>query len=212
MRNFDVKENRDQNPFNHHTTPEYSKPKAYSSALATACLLSPLRNCTETHTVTSGTLIMANTSSISIHDRIPLEGSESRIPRLGYGVWKSPKDICTQSVLTALSLGYRHIDTAQLYQNEAEVGAAIKASGIPRKEIFVTTKMQYPANDSVEDTLERMKRSVQLIDPGEENRNGYVDLFLVHTPASGPVGREILWKALELLKEEGKTIDIGVSN
>ncbi|KAF3937317.1 hypothetical protein ABW19_dt0202479 [Dactylella cylindrospora] len=148
----------------------------------------------------------------SIHDRVPLKGSTAAIPRLGYGVYKSPRDICVQSILTALSLGYRHIDTAQLYLNEAEVGEAIRASNLPRNEIFVTTKMQYPVDNDVERTLQAMRESVEKIDAGEEGRKGYVDLFLVHTPASGPLGREILWKALEKLKEEGKTIDIGVSN
>ncbi|KAK6349432.1 hypothetical protein TWF696_005716 [Orbilia brochopaga] len=151
---------------------------------------------------------MATTNSI--HDRVPLTGSSATIPRLGYGVYKS--DDCRQSVLTALELGYRHIDTAQLYRNEADVGAAVRASGIPRKDIYIVTKMQFPVDNDVEKTLERMRESVSKIDAGEGDRKGYVDLFLVHTPASGPEGRQVLWKALEFLKAEGLTVDIGVSN
>ncbi|KAK6350423.1 hypothetical protein TWF718_003615 [Orbilia javanica] len=146
----------------------------------------------------------------SVKDLIPLTGSDAKIPRIGYGVYKSTD--CRAAVLTALSMGYRHIDTAQFYKNEAEVGEAIKISGISRKEIYVVTKIQYPVENSVEKTLESIRESVQRIDPGEEDRKGYVDLFLVHTPASGREGREVLWRALELLKMEGGTVDIGVSN
>ncbi|KAF3915552.1 hypothetical protein ABW21_db0205141 [Orbilia brochopaga] len=150
----------------------------------------------------------------STHDRAPLIGSNATIPRLGYGVYKSSD--CKQSVLTALNLGYRHIDTAQLYRNEAEVGAAVsafaQASGVSRKDIYIVTKMQFPVENDVAKTLEKMKESVEKIDAGEGDRKGYVDLFLIHTPASGPEGRRVLWKALELLKEEGLTVDIGVSN
>lgn len=64
-----------------------------------------------------------------------------RMPRVGLGVYAIPVNQTKDAVLTALSLGYRHIDTAQLYKNEAEVGEAVRASGIPRKEIFVTTKL-----------------------------------------------------------------------
>ncbi|KAJ6265043.1 Beta-xylosidase [Drechslerella dactyloides] len=117
-----------------------------------------------------------------------------------------------QSVLTALELGYRHIDTAQLYRNESDVGAAVKESGIPRKDIYIVTKMQSPVENDVEKTLAKMRESVSKIDAGDRDRKGYVDLFLVHTPASGPEGRQTLWKALELLKGEGLTVDIGVSN
>jgi len=135
------------------------------------------------------------------------------MPRLGYGVYQSPTNVCKQSVLTALQLGYRHVDTAQFYGNEVEVGEAIKESGIPRKDIYVVTKMMRPASlDDVEANVKVLRDSVAKIDAGDKDRKGYVDLFLIHSPTSGPRGREILWKALEQLKDEGGTIDIGVSN
>ncbi|KAK6506644.1 hypothetical protein TWF481_005100 [Arthrobotrys musiformis] len=146
----------------------------------------------------------------SVKDLVPLTGSNAKIPRIGYGVYKSTD--CKGAVLAALSMGYRHIDTAQFYQNEADVGEAIKVSGVPRNELYVVTKIQYPVENSVEKTLESIRESVRKIDAGEGDRKGYVDLFLVHTPSSGREGREILWKALELLKKEGGTVDIGVSN
>ncbi|KAF3079637.1 hypothetical protein TWF569_005749 [Orbilia oligospora] len=148
--------------------------------------------------------------SNSVKDLVPLMGSDAKIPRIGYGVYRS--NDCKAAVLAALSTGYRHIDTAQFYKNEADVGEAIKSSGIPRKELYIVTKIQQPVENSVERTLESIRESVQRIDSGEGDRKGYVDLFLVHTPASGREGREILWGALELLKKEGGTIDIGVSN
>ncbi|RVD82015.1 uncharacterized protein DFL_009859 [Arthrobotrys flagrans] len=148
--------------------------------------------------------------SYSVKDLVPLTGSDAKIPRIGYGVYKSTD--CKAAVLAALSAGYRHIDTAQFYKNEVDVGEAIKIAGIPRKELYIVTKIQHPVENSVEKTLENIRESVRKIDSGEGDRKGYVDLFLVHTPASGREGREILWKALELLKEEGATVDIGVSN
>ncbi|KAK6362331.1 hypothetical protein TWF730_006026 [Orbilia blumenaviensis] len=143
-------------------------------------------------------------------DLVPLTGSSAKIPRIGYGVYRSVD--CQTAVLAALSVGYRHIDTAQFYKNEADVGRAIKLSRIPRKELYIVTKIQYPVKDSVEETLESLKDSVQKLDSGEEGRPGYVDLFLIHTPSSGRQGREILWRALEMLKEGGGAVDIGVSN
>ncbi|KAF3914053.1 hypothetical protein AA313_de0201771 [Arthrobotrys entomopaga] len=149
-------------------------------------------------------------AKFSVKDRVSLKGSKATIPRIGYGVYRSQD--CKTSVANALAAGYRHIDTAQLYKNEAEVGEAIKASGIPREELYIVTKIQYPIGNDIEKTLESVRESVRKIDNGSENRKGYVDLFLIHTPSSGREGREIVWRALEMLKEEGGTVDIGVSN
>ncbi|EPS34647.1 hypothetical protein PDE_09611 [Penicillium oxalicum 114-2] len=145
--------------------------------------------------------------SYTITDRLPLPNSAGRIPRLGFGVYRSPASQCVQSVLKALQAGYRHIDTAQFYGNESEVGEALRASGIPRDEIFVTTKILSPAG-SPEQTYEKLLASVEKIGGSD----GYVDLFLIHSPKSGPAGRKELWQALEKLQAEGKAKAIGVSN
>ncbi|KAJ5735660.1 aldo-keto reductase [Penicillium malachiteum] len=143
----------------------------------------------------------------TINDLLPLPNSTERIPRLGFGVYRSPASQCVKSVHRALEVGYRHIDTAQLYGNEAEVGEALRTSGISREEVFLTTKILVPAG-SPEATYEKLVESVEKVSgPG-----GYVDLFLIHSSKSGPAGRKHLWQALEKLQQEGKTKSIGVSN
>ncbi|KAE8145902.1 NADP-dependent oxidoreductase domain-containing protein [Aspergillus avenaceus] len=143
----------------------------------------------------------------AITDLLPLPESEVQIPRLGFGVYRSPTNVCVQSCLTALKAGYRHIDTAQFYANEKEVGDAIRQSGIPRSELFITTKILVPGG-SPEATYEKLLASVEKIGgPG-----GYIDLFLIHSANSGTSGRKEMWQALEKLLEEGKTKSIGVSN
>ncbi|KAK4118168.1 glycosyltransferase family 8 protein [Parathielavia appendiculata] len=130
------------------------------------------------------------------------------IPQLGFGVYQSPRNLCIQSCLTALQNGYRHIDTAQYYGNELEVGQAVKQSGLPRRDIFLTTKILSAAG-STEATYQKCVESVQKLNPGAE---GYVDLFLIHSPNCGAAQRNELWQALERLLDEGKTRSIGVSN
>lgn len=143
----------------------------------------------------------------SITDLLPLPNSSARIPRLGFGVYRSPSEQCVQSCLKALDVGYRHIDTAQFYANEAEVGEALRSSGLPRDQVFVTTKILSPAG-SVDATYDKLLASVETIGgPG-----GYVDLFLIHSSSSGPAGRKQLWQALERLLQEGHAKSIGVSN
>lgn len=146
-------------------------------------------------------------ANFTITDLVPLPNSPVKIPRLGFGVYRSPTSQCVQSCLKALQTGYRHIDTAQFYGNEKEVGEAIRASGIPRSEIFVTTKILSPAG-SPEATYSKLVDSVEKIG----GKDGYVDLFLIHSSSSGSSGRKELWQALEKLLEEGKTRSIGVSN
>jgi diketogulonate reductase-like aldo/keto reductase len=143
----------------------------------------------------------------SITDTLPLPNSSVRIPRLGFGVYRSPTNQCVQSCLTALKAGYRHIDTAQFYANEAEVGEALRQSGLPREEVFVTTKILSPAA-SIEATYDKLLASVHKIGGAD----GYVDLFLIHSSKSGSAGRKLLWQALEKLYAEGKAKSIGVSN
>lgn len=147
------------------------------------------------------------TPNYTITDLVPLPNSSVQIPRLGFGVYRSPTAQTVQSCLTALKAGYRHIDTAQFYGNEKEVGEAIRQSGLPRNEIFVTTKILTP-DTTVEDTYGKIIGSVNKI-AGE---SGYVDLFLIHSSSSGPTGRKMLWQALERALEEGRVKSIGVSN
>ncbi|OQD73380.1 hypothetical protein PENDEC_c015G06787 [Penicillium decumbens] len=145
--------------------------------------------------------------SYKITDLIPFPNRSERIPRLGFGVYRSPPGQCVQSCLKALEVGYRHIDTAQFYGNESEVGEALRTSGLPRDQVFVTSKILSPAG-SVEATYAKLLESVEKI----SGPDGYVDLFLIHSSSSGPAGRKQLWQALEKLHEEGKTKNIGVSN
>ncbi|KAI2619631.1 Aldo/keto reductase [Hypoxylon sp. NC1633] len=131
-----------------------------------------------------------------------------QIPQLGFGVYQSPPDRCMQSCLAALECGYRHIDTAQYYGNEAEVGQAVQQSSIPREHIFLTTKILSPGG-SADATYDWCLESVRRLDP---RADGYVDLFLVHSPSVGRRGRALMWRALERLLEEGRARSIGVSN
>lgn len=112
-----------------------------------------------------------------------------------------------KSCLKALEAGYRHIDTAQYYENEAEVGQACRKINVPRSELYLTTKILSPAED-VESTYQKIADSVEKLD----GPDGYVDLFLIHSPNAGQGPRKIMWQALELAKEHNKVRDIGVSN
>lgn len=134
-----------------------------------------------------------------------------KIPLLGFGVYDSPPHLCVQSCITALKAGYRHIDTAQIYGNEADVGRALQESGIPRKDVFVTTKILSAAG-SVDKSYARCLESVDKLNPSAGEEGGYVDLFLVHSPNAGAKARRELWLALEKVHKEGKARSIGVSN
>lgn len=109
--------------------------------------------------------------------------------------------------MNAFRVGHRHVDTAQFYGNEADVGEAVRLSGIDRREIFVTTKVMSPGG-SPEATYEKLRDSVEKI----AGVDGYVDLFLIHSARAGASGRKEMWLALERLLEEGRTRSIGVSN
>lgn len=125
-----------------------------------------------------------------------------RMPMLGYGVYQVTKDECERCVLDALSVGYRHIDTAQSYFNEEEVGAAIRKSGVPREEIFITSKVwieHYGYEECRASVLESMRRL------GVD----YIDLMLLHQPFADYYGA---YRALEDLYDEGKLRAIGISN
>ncbi|GKU06242.1 alcohol dehydrogenase [Fusarium langsethiae] len=139
-------------------------------------------------------------------DTLPLANSVE-IPQLGFGVYLSPPEVCVKSCLTALEAGYRHIDTAQYYGNEAEVGEAVQQSNIERKDVFLTTKILEAAG-SVDLSYSKCVESIKKLDP----ESGYVDLFLIHSPNPGAAKRKEMWQALERLYEEGRAKSIGVSN
>ena len=146
-------------------------------------------------------------SKLAITDVLPLHNSTVKIPRLGFGIYQSPTTVCMQSCLTALKASYRHIDSAQIYRNESEMGEATRQSGIPRKEVFLTTKIM-TVGGSPEATYKKCLDSVKKID-GED---GYVDLFLIHSPSGGASAVKEMWQALEKLEEEGRAKSIGTSN
>jgi diketogulonate reductase-like aldo/keto reductase len=126
------------------------------------------------------------------------------MPYLGLGVFLvNEGDVVIKAVKDALSAGYRHIDTASLYGNERGVGQAIASSGIPRQEIFVTTKV-WNSDQGYDSTLRAFEKSMKLL--GFE----YLDLYLVHWPVKGKYIET--WKALERLYAEGRVRAIGVSN
>ena len=124
------------------------------------------------------------------------------VPANGFGVYQVSKEDCKESVLTALKTGYRHIDTAQSYFNESEVGEALKESDVPRKEIFSTTKVwidNYGEGKTYDSVVESLKKL----------QTDYLDLILLHQPVGDYYAA---YRDLEKLYEEGKVRAIGVSN
>lgn len=124
------------------------------------------------------------------------------VPANGFGVYQVSKEDCKESVLTALKTGYRHIDTAQSYFNESKVGEALKESDVPRKEIFLTTKVwidNYGEGKTYDSVVESLKKL----------QTDYLDLILLHQPVGDYYAA---YRDLEKLYEEGKVRAIGVSN
>lgn len=152
------------------------------------------------------------TESLTITSTLPLSHTTGpiQIPRLGFGVYRSPTDVCVRSCLTALKAGYRHIDTAQFYANEKEVGQAVAESGLKRSEVFLTTKI-LSAGGSVDASYKKCAESVRKLDPNGGDQ-ACADLFLIHSPNAGSKARKEMWLALERLYAEGKAKSIGVSN
>jgi 2,5-diketo-D-gluconate reductase A len=138
--------------------------------------------------------------------KIELNNGKS-IPQLGFGVFQIPPDETAESVARALETGYRHVDTAQMYGNEREVGEAIRASALDRAEVFVTSKLSNAAHRpddarrSFDETLERLG-------------SDYVDLFLIHWPLPTLYDGDYVstWKTFEQWAAEGRARSIGVSN
>ena len=124
------------------------------------------------------------------------------IPTLGFGVYQIDEKHCEQAVLDAIDVGYRLIDTATAYQNERQVGNAIKVSGIDRKDLFITTKL-WLNRASYEGAKIQFEQSLNLL------QVDYIDLYLIHQPFGDIYGA---WHAMEELYEQGKIKAIGVSN
>ncbi|MEU4266438.1 aldo/keto reductase [Streptomyces sp. NPDC026092] len=127
------------------------------------------------------------------------------MPQLGFGVWQVPDDEATSAVATALEAGYRSIDTAAIYANEKGTGRAIAASGVPREELFVTTKL-WNSEQGLESTLRAFDESLDKL--GLE----YVDLYLIHWPVPAKDAYVDTYRAFEKILADGRAKAIGVSN
>ena len=139
-------------------------------------------------------------AAISPDEGVRVLADGTRMPLLGLGVWQVPKGAeCENAVRWALELGYRHIDTAQAYGNEKSVGRGLRASGVPRNQVFLTTKF-YPAR---KDPTAEAARSLERL--GVD----HVDLYIIHWPQGGPTWA---WPGMEQAREQGYARSIGVSN
>lgn len=140
---------------------------------------------------------MTNVPTITLNNGV-------KMPQLGFGVFKVPEgEEAYNAVKWALEAGYRGIDTAAVYKNEVSVGKAIKDSGIPREELFITTKV-WNEDQGYEETLEAFEKSLERL------KLDYVDLYLIHWPVKGKYKET--WKALEKIYADKKSRAIGVSN
>ncbi|KAI0876640.1 2,5-diketo-D-gluconic acid reductase A [Hypoxylon argillaceum] len=147
------------------------------------------------------------TSTYNLNSTFKLN-SGYEIPRLGFGVYQTPPEDTEKAVLEAFKAGYRHIDSAAGYRNEAGVGDALRASGLPRSEVFFTSKIPTGVIKAggYEGTKAQIEKSLKTA--GVE----YLDLMLLHAPYGGSAARKGAWKALVEAVEEGKFRSIGVSN
>jgi 2,5-diketo-D-gluconate reductase A len=125
------------------------------------------------------------------------------IPQLGFGVFQVPPEETQRVVEDALAAGYRHIDTAAAYRNEAGVGAAIAASGIPRKELFITTKLRNGEQGNAHEAFRNSRKALGL---------DVIDLYLIHWPAPSQGLYADAWRALEQLYADQQVRAVGVSN
>ncbi len=126
------------------------------------------------------------------------------IPQLGFGVWQIEQD-GEQVIGQALEVGYRHLDTAMIYHNEREVGRAVASSGIPRSELFITTKL-FNTDHGTQEAFDAFDASLERL--GLD----YVDLYLIHWPMPGVDRYVESWRALETISASGRAKAIGVSN
>ena len=125
------------------------------------------------------------------------------MPQVGFGTWKLRHDQARDAVLAALAAGYRHIDTATMYANEAEVGPALAASGVDRADVFVTTKIRPSDAGRARAILDQSLRALG---------TDYLDLWLVHWPPSRRDHSRQLWNELLEIQADGLVTDVGVSN
>lgn len=130
---------------------------------------------------------------------------DHQIPQIGLGVWQVPDDVATDACLTAFEAGYRHIDTAALYGNEEGVGRAIATSGLPREDVFVTTKV-WNTDQGHDKTVAAMEASLRRL--GLD----YVDLYLIHWPTPARELYVETWETVLELQQRGLTRSAGVSN
>src|SRR3954471_18541620 len=135
---------------------------------------------------------------LTLHDGVEM-------PQLGYGVFQIPPEETQERVEEALAVGYRHVDTAAAYRNEAGVGAAIAAAGVPREDVFVTTKLWNSAQ-GYDSTLRAFEQSIERLG------TGHVDLYMIHWPLPSPDLYLDTWRAFGRVKEGGGARSIGVSN
>jgi len=143
-------------------------------------------------------------ANLTIKSKLRLN-SGYEIPVLGYGVWQTPADVCERVVTHSFEVGYRHVDSAAAYRNEAPCGKAIRKSTIPREDIFFTSKI--PAR-----TLNYENTKAQVEKTLKETGLTYIDLMLIHAPYGGREARKGAWKALVEAHDEGKIRSLGISN
>lgn len=141
---------------------------------------------------------MAQIPAITLNNGVP-------IPQLGFGVFQIPPEETAAAVTAAFEAGYRHIDTATIYGNEAGVGEAVAAAAIPRDQLFITTKL-WNTDQGYDEALRAFDRSAA------ELQLDVVDLYLIHWPVSALDRYAESWRALERLQAEGRVRAIGVSN
>jgi 2,5-diketo-D-gluconate reductase A len=141
---------------------------------------------------------VADVPNVSLHDGVD-------IPQFGFGVFQVPPDETQRAVEIALAAGYRHLDTAAAYRNERGVAAAMATSGIPREEIFLTTKL-WNTEQGFDSTLAAFEKSIEALD------TAHVDLYLIHWPVPSRDLYMDTWRAFERIHAEGGARTIGVSN
>ena len=137
---------------------------------------------------------------VAENERTRMLADGNEIPLLGLGVWQVPEGrACEEAVSWALEAGYRHIDTAQAYGNERSVGRALRDSGLPRGDLFITTKF-YPGRRDPDAEVQRSLERLGL---------DFVDLYIIHWPQGGPTWA---WEGMERARQSGRARSIGVSN
>jgi 2,5-diketo-D-gluconate reductase A len=156
-----------------------------------------------------GTLPLTTTGGGNIVSKVPtIELNDgTSIPQLGFGVFQIDPDDTASAVKTALDIGYRHIDTAEMYKNEAGVGQGIRDSGVDRSEVYVTSKLNngFHEPDDARRAFDASLKALQF---------DYVDLFLIHWPLPTLYDGDFVstWRTLEQFKADGRAKSIGVSN